>query len=155
MINRVRTYGTGIALGLVCALLMPSAHAQHHHGYGGHGGGLWGLGLGLGLGWEIASVGRPYPYGYYGYYGYPAYPVYPAYSYAYPYPYQYSYPYAVASAPVPYPAPAPAPPPAAPRYAQPAANWYYCDSARGYYPYVAQCAEGWRTVPSVPPGAVR
>jgi hypothetical protein len=29
--------------------------------------------------------------------------------------------------------------------------WYYCDSAKNYYPYVAQCAEGWRTVPATPP----
>jgi hypothetical protein len=24
--------------------------------------------------------------------------------------------------------------------------WYYCDSAQAYYPYVAQCPEGWRAV---------
>lgn len=34
---------------------------------------------------------------------------------------------------------------------QPAAqNWYYCDSARAYYPYVQSCAEGWRAVPATP-----
>lgn len=33
----------------------------------------------------------------------------------------------------------------------PVGVWYYCDSARAYYPYVAGCAEGWRTVPSAPP----
>lgn len=27
--------------------------------------------------------------------------------------------------------------------------WYYCESARGYYPYVQQCPGGWLTV--VPP----
>jgi hypothetical protein len=32
-----------------------------------------------------------------------------------------------------------------------AGNWYYCESAKAYYPYVAQCAEGWRTVPATPP----
>lgn len=28
--------------------------------------------------------------------------------------------------------------------------WYYCDSARGYYPYVATCPSGWRAVPATP-----
>jgi len=28
----------------------------------------------------------------------------------------------------------------------PPAYWYYCASARGYYPYVSTCAEGWLTV---------
>jgi hypothetical protein len=27
-----------------------------------------------------------------------------------------------------------------------AAQWYYCDSARAYYPYVSACPEGWRPV---------
>jgi len=30
-------------------------------------------------------------------------------------------------------------------------NWYYCESAKGYYPYVAECREGWRQVPASPP----
>jgi hypothetical protein len=40
-----------------------------------------------------------------------------------------------------------------PQTAAPAAAgiWYYCDSAQKYYPYVSQCAEGWRTVPATPP----
>jgi hypothetical protein len=29
--------------------------------------------------------------------------------------------------------------------------WYYCDSAKAYYPYVAQCPEGWRAVSPTPP----
>jgi len=29
--------------------------------------------------------------------------------------------------------------------------WYYCDSARGYYPYVTRCPEGWRPVSPTPP----
>jgi len=33
----------------------------------------------------------------------------------------------------------------------PGGNWYYCDSAKGYYPYVSECREGWRPVPAVPP----
>ena len=56
------------------------------------------------------------------------------------------------------PAPAaPAPPqvpvtPPASVPAQPAAGvWYYCESSKSYYPYVAVCQEGWRTVPAAPP----
>jgi hypothetical protein len=33
---------------------------------------------------------------------------------------------------------------------QPTQNWYYCDNPRGYYPYVASCASGWRQVPAQP-----
>lgn len=29
--------------------------------------------------------------------------------------------------------------------------WYYCDSAKGYYPYVPSCPEAWRPVPAQPP----
>ena len=29
--------------------------------------------------------------------------------------------------------------------------WYYCESARAYYPYVATCPLGWKSVPAVPP----
>lgn len=46
---------------------------------------------------------------------------------------------------------APPPPVAAqPQSPPPAQNWYYCDSAKGYYPYVPTCPEGWRTVPAQP-----
>ncbi|MBV8030492.1 MAG: hypothetical protein JO035_03180, partial [Betaproteobacteria bacterium] len=40
-------------------------------------------------------------------------------------------------------APAPAPGPAA----SAPGNWYFCESQKNYYPYVTQCAEGWKTVP--------
>jgi hypothetical protein len=30
-------------------------------------------------------------------------------------------------------------------------TWYYCDSAKAYYPYVKQCQSGWREVPATPP----
>jgi len=43
------------------------------------------------------------------------------------------------------------PPPQAATAPAPAGNWYYCDSAKNYYPYVQQCAEGWRSVPATPP----
>jgi hypothetical protein len=49
------------------------------------------------------------------------------------------------------------PPPGVPVAAAPApqtsGSWYYCESAKGYYPYVSQCAEGWKTVPATPPPA--
>lgn len=58
-------------------------------------------------------------------------------------------------APSPGAAAHPPPPPGHPapaRDASPASeaagagNWYYCASAGNYYPYVRQCAEGWRAV---------
>ena len=33
----------------------------------------------------------------------------------------------------------------------PHAGWYYCDSMRGYYPAVSQCAEGWSVLSATPP----
>lgn len=33
-----------------------------------------------------------------------------------------------------------------------AQNWYYCESAKSYYPYVPSCPEGWKMVPATPPG---
>lgn len=59
-----------------------------------------------------------------GWYFYPA-PI-------YPYPNPYVPPVVVT--------PAPPPPQAAPQY------WYFCNSARGYYPYVTSCPEGWMQV---------
>lgn len=29
--------------------------------------------------------------------------------------------------------------------------WYYCEQSRGYYPYVKECAAGWKRVPPAPP----
>jgi hypothetical protein len=52
------------------------------------------------------------------------------------------------------PAPAPVIVQEAPTIIQPAQaanNWYFCDSKNAYYPYVNECAEGWRTVPAQPP----
>lgn len=31
-------------------------------------------------------------------------------------------------------------------------SWYFCESARTYYPYVQTCPEGWRSVPATPAG---
>jgi hypothetical protein len=33
-------------------------------------------------------------------------------------------------------------------------TWYYCASAKNYYPYVPDCPEGWKAVPAQPPQAV-
>ena len=43
--------------------------------------------------------------------------------------------------------------PSAPAATQPPppAYWYYCDDARGYYPYVEKCPGGWRPVAPTPP----
>lgn len=61
----------------------------------------------------------------------------------YPYPDPYVPPVVAAPPVVATPGPvAAAPPP--PQY------WYYCDSARGYYPYVPSCQSGWRAVPPAP-----
>jgi hypothetical protein len=56
----------------------------------------------------------------------------PDYWYWYPAPVYYGYP----------------PPPAyiAPPGPAPHPTWYYCDSAKGYYPYVRSCACVWRAV---------
>ena len=73
--------------------------------------------------------------------------------------------YAVASPPppdsyieMPGTAAPPAPPPPTPPAAVPAPTpapagenlWYYCESARNYYPYVTTCPEKWRAVPAQP-----
>lgn len=78
----------------------------------------------------------------------------------YPYPDPYRPPTVIVEQPAPVvvqvPAPAPVqvqpvqPPVAAPPVQQ---FWYYCDAARGYYPYVASCPSGWKTVPATPSGA--
>jgi hypothetical protein len=81
------------------------------------------------LGLEAAWLA--YPYGYYPYAWDPA-----LYPYANPYPY-------TAAPPATGPAPSQAP------------SWYYCDSARSYYPYVDHCPEPWRAVPQTPQGQPR
>jgi len=107
--------------------------AWHGGGGGGwHGGGpgWWGVGLGLGLGWDALYFGYPY--------------------YGYPYP-GYYYPYGSSTVIV-----GPTDPLAqTPQNPPPVANWYYCESAKAYYPYVRQCPEGWHLVPAAPTGSVR
>ena len=46
----------------------------------------------------------------------------------------------------------------APSVAPPAPNqyWYYCEAAKGYYPYVQNCPTGWmKVVPQAPATAPR
>jgi hypothetical protein len=47
------------------------------------------------------------------------------------------------------PAPAPSSQASSPQW------WYWCASAKGYYPYVSTCSEGWQRVPPQPPQAPR
>lgn len=61
----------------------------------------------------------------------------------YPYPDPYTPPVVVIERQASPPEPAPA--------QVPTQVWYYCDAARAYYPYVATCPSGWRTVPATPP----
>lgn len=109
-------------------------------GWRGWGWGWGGFGLGLGAGALLASpYYDPYPWG--GYYV-PAYPT-----------------AAVVTT-------MPASPPVSPQgttylgngsgSAPPQGNsWFYCDSAKAYYPYVKHCPEPWREVPATPPGPVQ
>ena len=125
-----------------------SGGGQAHYGYGGgwhggwgggwHGGWYgpgwgwygpgWGWGWGWGLGLGLGAAYWGYPYGYYPYW-YDPFPYYP--------------PNETVYVPVPSGTGGPAP--------TPAGNWYYCDSAKAYYPYVAECPQGWRVVPATPP----
>jgi hypothetical protein len=61
----------------------------------------------------------------------------------YPYPDAYTPPVVVVPQAPPAESVAPAPP---------LQNWYYCASAKSYYPYVSSCPEGWKMVPATPPG---
>jgi hypothetical protein len=57
-----------------------------------------------------------------------------------------------ASAPAPMAPPSPqAGAPGAAPQASASGTWFYCDSAKAYYPYVSECKEGWRAVPATPP----
>jgi hypothetical protein len=55
-----------------------------------------------------------------------------------------------------YPAPVVVSPPAPAQYVersdqpQSSGYWYYCETSRGYYPYVKECPSGWRAVPPAP-----
>jgi hypothetical protein len=69
----------------------------------------------------------------------------------------WGYPYY--AAPVYYPQPIVVAPPTPATYVersdQPLQSgyWYYCETSRGYYPYVKDCPGGWKAVPPAPPPA--
>ena len=115
---------------VLAALLILSA-GPGYAWRGWHGGPRVGIGIGIGPFWGPYWGGywRPYAYGY-------------------PYAYPHGYP-PVVTVPstqlyVQPSAPAAAQPP-------PPTYWYYCDQAKGYYPYVQQCPGGWRAVTPTPP----
>ena len=130
--NKISTAVAGASILLAAILASTSAFAQHR-GYR-HGGGVR---LGVYIGAPYAAV-RLSPY------------YWPSPYYAYPYSPAYVYPPVViapAAPPVYVEQPA-APPAPAPQAA--ASDWYYCPSARAYYPYVGECAQPWQRVPAQP-----
>lgn len=89
------------------------------------------FGVGIGTGFYSPYWGAPY-WGPPVYYGAPVYTSPPVY---------------VSPPPPPVYVEKPAPMPDASAY------WYYCGSAKAYYPYVNDCPEPWQRVPPVPPSA--
>jgi hypothetical protein len=71
--------------------------------------------------------------------------------YWHPWPSYYYYPAPVYVAP---PVVQAAPPVYVERHDNPTTDingwWYYCTSAKGYYPYVKECPGGWQKVPPAP-----
>jgi hypothetical protein len=146
-----------IALGLTAVVDSASANGRGGGGYGGGyrggghyhgghyhgsvrlwGGGFWGPYWGAGY-WPGYWGGGYWGPGWGGYYGTPA----------------YAYTPVVAQEPRLWVENDPAsatPPPAAAPNPNPNAQqwWYWCVSARSYYPYVSSCAEGWQRVPPQP-----
>jgi len=124
-----------LILALFAALASSSAMAGGRHGHGYHGHGHGGVRFGISLGVPLYGLGYYPPY-----FGYPA--------YAYPAP-LYGYPPVVmgsASPPVYIEKDASQSAPA-----QVQGDWYYCAASKAYYPYVAECPEGWQRVPAQPP----
>lgn len=115
-------------------------HGDIHHP-GGHDMGRW-----RGGHWYHGSHG-----GYAGWWWVvgPAWYFYPA--PVYPYPDPYTPPVVVQQAPPTVVIQQAPPAPPAPTTAPPAPQaWYYCDAAKGYYPYVPACPSGWVQVPATP-----
>jgi hypothetical protein len=104
-------------------------HGGGYHG-GFHHGGRFHTRVFVGPGWWGWGYGYPYPY-WYGWYSPPP----PYAGYAYPPLYDDTGPQSYVQQ---------SPPPA------PEAYWYYCPSARAYYPDVRRCAEAWVKVPPRP-----
>ncbi len=122
---------------LAIALLLVAATPSHawRHGFHGHPGFRTHVFIGVG---PSFWWGPPYPYWWYPPYPYSWYP--PTY-------YAYSPPPVIVQQPPVYVQQPPAPTPAAP---PPQAYWYYCSSAKVYYPTVQTCPEVWVKVPPTP-----
>jgi len=75
----------------------------------------------------VIAIGVPWP-GWYAPYAYWPRPIYA------PPPIQYVIPPAVPQAPIP----------------APAADWYFCETPEGYYPYVMSCNGAWQRIPASP-----
>jgi hypothetical protein len=132
---------------LFLALILPAASSPAWGAYGGggwhggwnggwHGGWYGGWNHGWYGGWGGSVViggpwwwGPTYPYPYYGYYP-------PAY---------YAYPPPIVQGPSVYIQQQPAP-----SESLPEGYWYYCASAKAYYPTVQTCREAWIKVPPTP-----
>src|SRR5271169_6753757 len=113
--------------------VLADGHGGGHgggHGHFSYGGSIW-LGPGWGWGWGPWWGPSYYPY-------YPNYPNYP-YNYGEP-------PVVMEQQPQAYEEPAPQRQQAEDQY-----YWYFCPSAKNYYPYVKKCPKGWLKV--VPPPA--
>ena len=117
-----------IGLALAAAGVVGAGSAFAHGGF--HHGPRVSIGFGFGPYWGPGYWGP-------GYWGPPYYPYYAAPVYA---------PVVVAP---------PAPAQYIERSDQPLQSgyWYYCETSRGYYPYVKDCASGWKAVPPAPPPA--
>jgi len=144
IISIVRHGVVALALVMATATLLPSPAQAHergwHGGWGGHGGWGWGwgLGVGVGVGALLSWPGYYYPYA------------------SYPYPY-YAPPIqpvtVIQQAPVAQSAVAPSTTTAVAAGSAP--SYYYCNSPKGYYPYVRSCKNAWQMIPATPPGAQR
>lgn len=128
--------------------------AGHYHGgrhgdirhFGGHDYGVW-RGGHWNHGWHNGRSGWWWVAGGLWYF-YPV-PV-------YPYPNPYVPPLVVEGSPpstvvIQAPLSQSPPPPGPEAVPQSPQNWYYCESAKGYYPYVTSCPSGWQMVPASPP----
>jgi hypothetical protein len=140
--------------GLLVSLMLISNLAQAHPP--GHRG--WRGGVGIYMGSPFPFYGPPPPFAY-------------SYGYPYGYPYAYNPPTVIVTQP-PQPqvyieqgsgataTPDVAPPPATQTAPTTSAGnnntqgyWYYCEQSDGYYPYVKECAAGWKQVTPTPPPA--
>lgn len=117
----------GLVLGALLLVLLPASRSDAWWAHGGHwhGGGGWGWGGPR----VVVGVGPGFGWGWApGYYGY------------YPPPYYYYPPPVVVQDEPPVYIQRPAPQPA----------WYYCESAKGFYPRVPTCPEPWVKVAPEP-----